>query len=347
MGLAAAPPRAHHCRAQLRPLRRASGATPRPDREVATKSSSLRRLVAVLAGALALALTCSACRHERAKPAAAPPSPTVIRVDGAGFRSPESILYDSASDAYIVSNINGDAFARDDNGFISRLTPDGRVSALKWIAGGVRGVTLNGPKGMGIKGDTLFISDIDALRLFNLRTGAPLASVAIPGATFLNDVAVGPDGTVYVTDTGLQPARNGSVRSGADALWRLGPGHHLSVVARGADLGGPNGIIADTTGVTMVTMVSGQVLHFDRSGKRSELPRPPQGGLDGVVQLADGTLLVTSWEASAVYRLSPAGQYSVALAGATSPADIGWDPTRHRLLIPLLTLNQVEIHELH
>ena len=304
----------------------------------------IRRLAAVLAGAGALALTCGACSRERAKPAAAPPGRSgAIDVGEVGLSSPESVLYDSASDTYLVSNINGSVFAKDDNGFITRLAPDGRVVALRWIAGGSRGVTLNGPKGMGIKGDTLFVADIDAVRLFDRRSGAPLASVPIPGATFLNDVAVGPDGTVYVTDTGMEPAGDGSRRSGADALWALGPGDRPRAVAWGSDLGGPNGIVADTGGVTMVTLGSGQVFHFDRAGKRSELPKPPSGSLDGVVKLNDGSLLITSWDANAVYRLSPDGRYSTAVAGATSPADIGWDGLRHRLLIPLLTLNRVEI----
>ena len=317
-------------------------------REAAITITHFRSIGAALAGAFVLALTCSACRREAPRRAATPPrtEPVVIQVTGAGFNSPESVLYDSAADTYLVSNINGSAFARDDNGFISRLAPDGRVTTLKWIAGGTRGVTLNGPKGMGIKGDTLFVADIDAVRLFDRRSGAPLASIPIPGATFLNDIAVGPDGTVYITDTGIQPAGSGSVRSGADALWKLEPGQRPAAIARGDDLGGPNGIIADASGVTMVTLGSGQVFHFDPAGKRTEMPKPPNGALDGIVQLADHSLLITSWEANAVYRLSPGGQYSVAVAGATSPANIGWDPTRHRLLIPLLTLNQVEIREL-
>jgi len=305
----------------------------------------VRRLGAAIAGTLALALSCAACRREPPKTPPPPRAPVNIRVTAAGLSSPESVLYDSAADTYLVSNINGSAFARDDNGFITRLAPDGRVATLKWIAGGAHGVTLNGPKGMGVKGDTLFVADIDAVRLFDRRTGAPLASVAIPGATFLNDVAVGPDGTVYITDTGIQPLGNGSARSGADALWKLGPAHRPVAIARGSDLGGPNGIIAEDSGVTMVTLGSGQIFHFDAAGTRTELPRPPQGGLDGIVRLPDGSLLVTSWEANAIYRLS-AGRYSVAVPGATSPADIGWDPVRHRLLVPLLTVNQIEILDL-
>ena len=305
----------------------------------------LRRLGA--AGALAATLAFASCRRERGTPPAAPPrAPVLIQVAGAGLSAPESVLYDSAADTYLVSNIAGNAFAKDDNGFIARLAPDGRVATLKWIAGGARGVTLNGPKGMGLKGDTLFVADIGVVRLFDRRTGAPLASVAIPGATFLNDVAIGPDGTVYLTDTGLQPPGSGSPVSGADALWKLGPGHRPVAIARGADLGGPNGILADSGGVTMVTLGSGRVFHFDAAGNRTELPRPPKGGLDGIVRLPDHALLITSWEGAAVYRLAPGGAYSVAVAGVTSPADIGWDPTRHLLLIPQLTLNQVQIREL-
>lgn len=309
------------------------------------KNTTLRRIGAAVAGALALALTCSACKKQEQHPAPAPPA--VIVVADTGFNHPESVLYDSVADTYLVSNINGSPFAKDDNGFISRLSPDGRIVTLKWIDGATSDVTLNGPKGMGIKADTLFVADIDEVRLFDRRTGAPLGSVAIPGATFLNDVCVGPDGTVYITDSGLKPAGAAMSASGTDALWKLGPRHRPVAVARGSDLGRPNGIIADATGVFMVTLGSGQVFHFDKAGTRTELAKPPQGSLDGLIELKDGTLLLSSWDAKAVYRLAPgAQQYTVVVDSVVSPADFGYDPTRNRLLIPLLTLNRVFIREL-
>src|SRR5205085_11405116 len=109
-----------------------------------------------------------------------------------GIKAPESVLYDVAGDQYLVSNINGQPLDKDGNGFISRLTPEGRVAELKWIAGGAKGVTLNAPKGMGIKGDTLFVADIDAVRMFNRETGAPTGPRTVPGAVFVNDIAIGP-----------------------------------------------------------------------------------------------------------------------------------------------------------
>jgi hypothetical protein len=58
-----------------------------------------------------------------------------IEVANAGFKTPESILHDAVGDVYLVSNINGTPSAKDNNGFISRVSPDGKVQTLKWIEG--------------------------------------------------------------------------------------------------------------------------------------------------------------------------------------------------------------------
>src|SRR5882672_6194230 len=113
---------------------------------------------------------------------------TVLTV--VGFSTPESVLHDSAQDIYFVSNINGSPTAKDNNGFISRVRPDGAIENLKFIEGGRAGVTLNAPKGMAVLGDTLWVADIDVARAFNARTGALLDSVKLDSAVFLNDVAV-------------------------------------------------------------------------------------------------------------------------------------------------------------
>jgi sugar lactone lactonase YvrE len=285
---------------------------------------------------LAVALACAPAEREPAADAAP------IEIANAGFATPESMLHDPAADVYLVSNINGVPSDQDDNGFISRIGPDGAVLTLKWIDGATDAVTLHAPKGMAIKGDTVFVADIDVVRMFDRSTGAPLGARAVPGATFLNDVAVGPDGTVYVTDTGIRISAEGMQETGTDAVYRLTADGAIAVV-RGADLGHPNGIVVDTTGIVVVSFGSGAVYRIDpATGARTDLLAPPQGGLDGVVALSDGSLLVSSWTGSRVYRLAAAGATMMGDSVA-SPADIGLDARRSRVLIPVFTENKVLI----
>jgi sugar lactone lactonase YvrE len=266
-----------------------------------------------------------------------------MMITNVGLQTPESVLYDPLVDIYLVSNINGGPLDKDDNGFISRITPDGKVAVLKWIDGAAADVTLNAPKGMALKGDTLFVADIDAVRLFNRTTGAPLGSRVVPGATLLNDMDTGPDGSVYVSDTGVRAGPQGFVPSGTDAVYRFDTAGRPVAVAKDTTLGRPNGVLAEQAGVTVVTFGSGEVYRLDATGKLTNLPKPPKGGLDGVVRLADGSLLVSSWEGKAVYRLSAAGQYTIAVDSVESPADIGYDTKRGLLLIPLFTTNRIAI----
>src|SRR5262245_1011797 len=146
-----------------------------------------------------------------------------------GFQAPESVLYDEADDIYLVSNINGNPTDKDDNGFISKVGPDGTVQMLKWIDGASESVTLNAPKGLAIHADTLFVADIDSVRAFSRTTGAPLGARGVKGASLLNDVSVGSDGVLYVTDTGVKPD---FTPSGTAAVYSLA-GPTPKPVARG------------------------------------------------------------------------------------------------------------------
>jgi hypothetical protein len=218
------------------------------------------------------------------------------------------------------------------------------VHALKWIDAGAGSVTLHAPKGMALKGDTLFVADIDVLRLFHRVTGEPVGERAVPGATFLNDVAVGPDGTVYVTDSGLKAGPSGFEPSGSDAVYRIGGDGRAQPPLADTGLGRPNGIIVEGTTATVVSFGSGQIVDIDvASGQRTRtLPKSPGGQLDGAIRLPDGSLLVSSWESAAIYRLR-GETYTTQLPAVEAPADIGYDATRGRVLIPMFLANRLEI----
>lgn len=251
--------------------------------------------------------------------------------------------HDPAADIYLVSNINGNPTGADDNGFISRVTPAGQVQTLKWIDGASASVTLNAPKGMAIAGDTLYVADITVVRMFDRTTGQAKGAVTIPGAAFLNDVAAGPDGSVYVTDTGVNPDFS---PNGKDAVYRIKDGA-LSTVAKSTTLKNPNGITMLPNGRLFVVTFTqdGVTYELSTAGAQSQMRNLPQGQLDGVEAISGQVLLVSSWAAGAVYRVTGAAA-EVVVPNVPSPADIGYDRGRDRVLIPLFQGNQVKIQPL-
>ena len=285
-----------------------------------------------------------------APPPPTPPPPAATKVASiAGFLTPESVLHDTTQDIYFVSNINGSPTAKDNNGFISRVRPDGAVENLKFIEGGKNGVTLHGPKGLALWGDTLWVADIDAVRGFNARTGASIDSVSLAslGAVFLNDIAIAPTGALYITDTGIRFDDVGNVlHPGPDRVFRIGPDRKVTVAVRGDTLGRPNGIALDPVGKRFVIVEFGgrSLLAWKPEDKAPSVIAKGAGGFDGVV-IAGGKILVSSWTDSTVSSYET-GQAVKLVTGVPSPADIGYDAKRNRLLIPIFTGNRVEIWQL-
>jgi streptogramin lyase len=271
-----------------------------------------------------------------------------IEVRDVGFMTPESVIADTVADVYLVSNINGTPLDKDDNGFISRLNPDGTVEQLKWIDGENPNLFLHAPKGLAIRGDTLFVADINCIRMFHRTTGEAYDGECIEGATFLNDLAVGPEGSIFVTDMGMRAGAAGFEPSGTDGVFRypFQAGLAGATVARSADLGHPNGVAVSSRGIFVVTFGSGEVLNFSPTGEKRVLLGREGWQLDGIVFTNDGSFYFSNWSDSSVYRVDAGGRIAKAIEGVPNPADIGYDPKRNRLLVPLFMSNAVVFHDL-
>jgi len=91
-------------------------------------------MLRLLAGALALATALGSAVLAAAVLAqgADPTPPTPVWNLTTGFAAPESAFYDAGTNAVFVSSINGQILDKDGNGYISRLSPDGKVV----VAGG-------------------------------------------------------------------------------------------------------------------------------------------------------------------------------------------------------------------
>lgn len=293
---------------------------------------------------IVLALAATACQKAEETPAptdtagAAARQPAPITV---GLQTPESVLYDADQDVYFISNINGAPPAADDNGYISRVNAETMAVDAKWIDGSKPEITLNAPKGMALSGDDLYVSDINTVRIFDRKTGAAKGEIALKGSTFLNDVVA--DGTtVYVSDSGLKATADGFEPTGTDAIWKIS-GDKAEKIASGADLKAPNGL-AVIGGKVLVVSFGGNELYPIENGKKAGVSMLPKGSLDGLLVMSDGSVLVSSWEGKAIYRGMPGGSFNAVVENIDSPADIGYDSKRGRLLVPHFMENQVTFH---
>ena len=271
------------------------------------------------------------------------PTGPVILADG--YATPESVLYDADNDLYYVSHINGQPLEADDNGYITRLPAEDLHGDGKWIDGTTDEVELHAPKGLAIVGDELWVTDIDQIRRFDRTTGQARGSIAIEGATFLNDLATGPDGTIYVSDSGMKAGAGGFEPSGSDAVHRVTPQGETEVIAEGSELNAPNGLLVTGGDLWVVTFGSNELYRLVE-GRKTDVVTLPTGGLDGIGQAPDGDLLISSWEGSTIYKGPPSGPFEPLVQGVTSPADIGIDSKRNLLLIPVFQEDRVEIHPL-
>ena len=264
------------------------------------------------------------------------------------FAAPESAYYDAASKAVFVSSINGQILERDGNGYISRLTPDGKVVSAKWVTG------LNAPKGLRSVGGVLWASDIDEVVGIDIASARVTQRVRIEGAQFLNDLATAPDGTIYVSDS--TTLRVYQVRDGK-----------ASVFVEGADVvEQPNGLLVDGGRLILGSIgpapqpgqapgrgrgqgppPSGHLFAFDlRTKARTMMTAEAVGGIDGIELDGKGGLLVTDVIGQRLLQVTPSGAVRVLAKFSAGGADFGYVPATRTAVVPFLFENRVAAFDL-
>ena len=276
-------------------------------------------------------------------------SPFASALQISGLESPHSFLADPAANSYFISNINGETDARDNNGFITKLSDDGRITAFKFIEGGRGDVTLHAPKGMVIVDQVLYVTDLDTLRAFDKLTGKPLSTVVLPppvkasSLQSLVDVAADGQGHLYLAD---QPG---------NAIYRLDltPAGTLSLYVSGSHLAGPSGVaVHPKTGhVIVVSYDSGKIFDITPEGTLTELVSngfftARFQNLSGVDFDRWGSMYVADATKGKIWRMGPNKKFQVIAEYLPSPTDLGIDRANHLILVPYQDSNAAEVNGL-
>ena len=257
-----------------------------------------------------------------------------------GLQAPESAYFDKDSGYIFLSQIGaGGATGKDGDGWISKFTIDGEMVKDKWVTG------LNSPKGLRSHDGTLWVSDIDQIVSIDISRGKITQTVKVPGAEFLNDLACGPDGSVYIAD--MLPSRIYQYKDSK-----------ISVLAEGEQVESPNGLLVNGGKLIIAawghdiqddfsTKTAGRLLAMDlATGKITPITKKPTGNLDGVEADGRGGYIVTDFKGGKVLHISPDGAVKVLMTLSQGVADHAFLQDRGWLILPVMLENKLTAFDL-
>jgi DNA-binding beta-propeller fold protein YncE len=270
----------------------------------------------------------------------------------ANLKNPESVAFAPNQNVLFVSNVNGKPDQKDQNGFISKVSPsNGSIIELNWVTG------LNAPKGIAISNDgsKLYVSDITDLVEIDIASGKIIKRFNAPGSSFLNDVVADNQGNIYVSDTGTNTIYR------LDANLDNSNTSSLQVWLQSSQLNGPNGLHIDNNknklivvslgplskpggGIEVINMKNKTISSLGEQGTAS-----PFGGLDGIVSDARNRhYYITDNPAGKIYAVSADGtSYQTLIDLHTQgAADLGYISGQNTIIIPLMQENKLVAYKL-
>jgi len=258
----------------------------------------------------------------------------------AGFGHVESVAYDPAGQAFYTSDFGPDLKPadKDGKGKITKVSLDGKILEDGFLP--AKGQTLNKPKGIWISSNRMWVTDIDSVWVFDLKTKEG-RKLELPGVIFANDPTV-MNGELYVSD------------NRSDQLVRVEPADFLkskaapkiTVVFSGKSIN-PNGLYPGKDGALLMVGFKGKDeprgIYSMAPGKDPVELSDKIGMLDGLYQMKDGDLLATDWASGSLFRWNKKDGMQKLATDFKGPAEFCVVPNNKGLLVVVPDLVKGEL----
>jgi hypothetical protein len=264
-----------------------------------------------------------------------------------GLETPNSFIGDPSGKEYFISNINGEPEVRDNNGFITKLNAEGKITNLKFIQGGVADVSLHAPKGLALVGSVLYVADLDQVKGFDKATGKLLITVSFSppsrSQVSLTDIAASQTGLLYVSD------------QTANSIYRITPSdnHRVDLLIHDERLAGPAGLAVHpkTDHLIAVSWDKGKILEITPEGQLTELEAngfftSRFQNLSGVDFDQWGNMYVSDLTKGKIWRMTRDHRFQVIAEYLPAPADISIDRANNLILVPYYYVHAAEMNGL-
>ena len=243
------------------------------------------------------------------------------------LNNPESIVFDSDRNRYLVSNWG--------DGTIIQIDSSGNQSYFN-----IELLNKYRIAGLYIYGDTLLAAAGDApdpgIFGFGIKTGKIVFKIPIKGIGLPNDITVDAEGIIYVTDYW------------DDKLYMI-KNHFPSILIKKGILGSPNGILYDHRNnrllILSVAGTGAPILAINlKDYSITTIIKTGFNGTDGITMDSEGRIYVSEWENDGIYLFDSEFKKPPQLFSKdhNDPADIYYDEDNDLLAVPNFTSNTID-----
>ena len=172
----------------------------------------------------------------------------------------------------------------------------------------------------------MLAADIDEIVVIDIKKGAIERKIPIEGAQGLNDISIGSDGIVWVSD------------SKKNLIYRVNNDRSSVYVEK---LKGANGVLK--RGNDFFIVDAGSVLKINDDKTVTKISDGMEGGTDGIENFTGNDFLVSCWQ-GALWYVHADGTKELLFDGKaekTNTADIGFDPKTKIVYVPTFWRNSV------